>query len=154
MERLSGDGTSQAFRDRVDGEIERFWKRWGWMVDPLVVPVGLEVVVRPNAAMPPAVLHDLDNVVREYLIPRMVPSFGTVLDYRWTIDFDELRRTNPERARMWRQFGMPPKGTKAGVTGYQVWRIPPVAGEPGFVSVALAAEWDGKANPFRLLDNG
>lgn len=42
---------------------------------------------RPNAKTPPGVLHDLDNIVRDYLIPGIVPAFGTVSDQRWTIDF-------------------------------------------------------------------
>ena len=39
--------------------------------------------------------------VRDYLIHGIVPSFGTVSDHRWTIDFEELRRTDPELAARW-----------------------------------------------------
>lgn len=33
---------------------------------------------RPNAKTPPGVLHDLDNIVRDYLIPGIEPALGTV----------------------------------------------------------------------------
>jgi hypothetical protein len=61
------------------------------IISPLVIAVALEVVVRPNAATPVAVLHDLDKIVRDYLLPRIIPSFSTVTDHRWTVDFAELR---------------------------------------------------------------
>ena len=144
-------GESLAFRERIEREIATFQKRWGWVLEPLVVPVGLEVVIRPNPDTPPAVQHDLDNVVREFLIPQMVPSFGIVSDYRWTIDFENVRETNPEWAKSLARK-MPPKGTKAGVTGYQVWRVPAVEGQPGFVSVVLLAEDNKESDWFGLVD--
>lgn len=145
-------GESLAFRERIKREIATFRKCWDWILEPLLVPVGLEVVIRPNPETPPAVLHDLDNVVREYLIPQIVPSFGIVSDYRWTIDFEELRATNPEWAERYAQ-NMPPKGTKAGVNGYQAWRVPAVEGQPGFVSVALVGADYMTGDPFELVDS-
>ena len=146
-------GESRAFRERIVREIATFRKYWGWVLEPLVVPIGLEVVIRPNLEMPPAVQHDLDNVVRDYLIPKIVPSFGIVSDYRWTIDFEELRAIDPEWAERHAR-DMPLRGTKAGVSGYQVWRVPAVEGQPGFVSVALVAEEHFKgSDPFGLVDS-
>ncbi|WP_204370058.1 hypothetical protein [Klebsiella michiganensis] len=133
-------GSSDEFKQNVSKEITAFKNRWDWLINPLVVSVALEVIIRPNPATPPAVLHDLDNIVRDYLLPSIVPKFGTVSDHRWTIDFNELQRTNPEIAKSWGPNPMPPPGTKSGVTRYEAWRLPPVAGEPGFVSVALLAD--------------
>ena len=145
-------GESQAFQERIKREIATFRKCWDWILEPLLVPVGLEVVIRPNPETPPAVLHDLDNVVRKYLIRKIVPSFGIVSDYRWTTAFEKLRATDPESAETYAQK-MPPTGTKAGVSGYQAWRVPAVEGQPGFVSVALVGEDYMKSDLFELVDS-
>jgi hypothetical protein len=44
------------------------------------------------------VLYDLDIIVRGYLLPGIVPSFGTVSDHRWKIEFDKLRQRDPKLA--------------------------------------------------------
>ena len=48
---------------------------------------------------------------------------------------------------------LPPKGTKAGVTRYEVWRLPPVEGEDGFVSVALVSDVDFKGGLMDQVDD-
>ncbi|WP_238879977.1 hypothetical protein [Achromobacter xylosoxidans] len=145
-------GSSSGFKKNVTSEITTLKERWDWLLSPLIVSVALEVVVRPDAATPPAVLHDLDNIVRDYLIPQIVPKFGTVSDQRWTIDTEELKKTNPEVAASWAQQPMPPRGTEAGVTRYEAWRLPAVDGEPGFVSVALIADVDGMGDRLYEVD--
>ena len=56
---------------------------------------------------------------------------------------DRLRRTPPKNFELaWGANQTPPPGTKSGVTRYEAWRLPPVAGEAGFVSVALVADLD------------
>lgn len=144
------NGGSIGFKDSVRTEIADFKKRWDWLINPLVVPVGLEVIVRPSPKTPSAVLHDLDNIVRDYLIPEIVPSFGTVTDYRWTIDFEQLKQADSKLAESW--GSMPPTGTKAGVTRYEVWRLPAVDDEPGFVSVALVADIDDAGDMMEMAD--
>lgn len=144
----SGDST--AFKESVRVEIAAFKARWDKLINPLVVPVGLEVVVRPSPKTPSGVLHDLDNIVRDYLIPGIVPSFGTVTDYRWTIDHEQLKKLDSKLAESWGP--MPPPGTKAGVTRYEVWRLPAVDGEPGFVSVALVADVDATGDLMGVAD--
>lgn len=139
-------GGSAPFRQRVADEITAFKKRWDWIINPLVVAVALEVVVRPSPRTPAGVLHDLDNIVRDYLISGIVPAFGTVSDHRWMIDFDDLRRRDPKLAASWGPNPTPPVGTRNGVTSYEVWRPPAADEEPGFVSVALVADTDAKGN--------
>ena len=145
-------GSSDVFKRNVLEEISDFKTRWDWLINPLVVSVAVEVMIRPNPATPEAVLHDLDNVVRDYLLPSIVPNFGTVSDHRWTIDFDELQITNPEIAKSWGPNPTPPSGTKSGVTRYEAWRLPAVAGEPGFVSVALIADVDANGDHMDEID--
>ncbi len=83
-------GDLDVFKQNIAAEIAAFKQRWDWIINPLVVAVALEVIIRPNPETPAAVLHDLDNIVRDCLLPGIVPSFGTVSDHRWTIDFDDL----------------------------------------------------------------
>ncbi|MBB4103068.1 hypothetical protein [Allorhizobium borbori] len=146
-------GGSTVFKQSVSAEIATFKNRWDWIINPLVVAVALEVVVRPNPKTPPTVLHDLDNIVRDYLIPGIVPAFGTVSDQRWTIDFAALRERDPKLANAWGPNPTPPVGTKNGVTRYEVWRLPPVAGEPGFVSVALVSDIDAEGDLMQQMDD-
>ena len=145
-------GESSAFKQKVSDEIAAFKKRWDWIINPLVIAVALEVVVRPNPKTPPAVLHDLDNIVRDYLIPGIVPAFGTVSDQRWTIDFAELRERDAKLADSWGPNPTPPAGTRNGVTRYEVWRLPAVESEPGLVSVALVADIDAKGDLMDQMD--
>lgn len=145
-------GGSSVFKQKVTEEITAFKQRWDWIIDPLVVAVALEVVVRPNAKTPPGVLHDLDNIVRDYLIPGIVPAFGTVSDQRWTIDFAELRARDSKLADAWGPNPTPPAGTRNGVTRYEVWRLPAVEDEPGFVSVALVADMDATGDIMEQVD--
>ncbi len=144
-------GSSEAFKRMVADEIAAFKERWDWLISPLVIPVALQVIIRPNPSTPTAVLHDLDNIVRDYLIPGIVPSFGTVSDLRWTIDFDDLEKRNPDIAAAWPD-PLPPRGTRAGVTRYEAWRLPAVPDEPGFVSVALVADVDGEGDLMSEVD--
>jgi hypothetical protein len=145
------EGSSDAFRQRIADEIVKFKTRWDWVINPLVLAVALEVVVRPSPSTPKGVLHDLDNIVRDYLLPRIVPAFDTVTDQIWTIDLEELRRTEPDFVRRW--GSTPPKGTRSGVTRYEAWRLPPASdGAPGFVSVALIADIDVRRGLAEQLD--
>jgi hypothetical protein len=79
-------GDSGLFKQRIDAALVGFQQRWGWLISPLVVPVGLQVIFRPNPLTPPGAQHDLDNVVRDYLLPKIVAKFGTVSAHIWTVD--------------------------------------------------------------------
>jgi Holliday junction resolvase RusA-like endonuclease len=45
-------GDSSLFKTRIDAALEDFERRWGWLIRPLVVSVGLQVIVQPNASTP------------------------------------------------------------------------------------------------------
>ena len=146
-------GSSAGFIAHVDQQVKAFAKRWERFIKPLAVPVGVQVVVRPAPATPKGVLHDLDNIVRDYVLPKVIPTFDTVTAHRWTVDLNELRRIDPKLARRWEAERGPPKGTRAGVTHYEVWRLPPAAsGSTGFVSVSLVAGRNYGADTFRDID--
>ncbi|MBD8100425.1 hypothetical protein IFR08_17530 [Pseudomonas fluorescens] len=143
-------GSAAAFKERVSAEIKAFKERWSWLIDPLEVAVALEVIVRPSPDTPSGVLHDLDNIVRDYLIPGIVPGFGTVSDPIWLVDWDSIKEADPTPSdKAWSAFRSgprPPAGTKAGVTRYEVWRLPAVVGQPGILSVALISDNEGKGD--------
>ena len=147
-------GESKEFKRRIGDEIGRFRQKWSWIIDPLVVPVALEVVIRPNFATPSHMIHDLDNIVRDYLLPQIVPAFGTISDIRWTIDFQKFERNDSKFVRNWDVQPIPPKGTRAGVTRFEVWRLAATDGASGFVSVALVGDMDGEGDIFRQIDEG
>ena len=92
------------------------------------------------------------GIVRDYLISGIVPAFGTVSDQRWTIDFAELRARDPKLANAWGPNPTPPAGTRNGVTRYEVWRLPSVVDEPGFVNVALVADMDATGDIMEQVD--
>jgi hypothetical protein len=146
-------GESSAFKARIDAALDDFEQRWGWLIRPLVVSVGLQVIVQPNSSTAPGTRHDLDNVVRNYLLPKIVAKFGTVSAHVWTVDLEEMARVAPELAARWGAEPKPPKGSKAGVTGYEVWQLPPApAGEPGFVSVSLTAQPNHEGDLMERVD--
>jgi hypothetical protein len=147
-------GQSTSFKQQIETSVLAFKKKWDWLISPLVVPVALQLVVRPSPGTPKAILHDLDNIVRDYLIPKIVPTFGTVTDHRWLIDFEELRRRDPEVAASWGDRPTPPKGTRSGVARYEAWRLPPAKkGEKGFVSAAIVLEDAMMQDIFQQVDD-
>ena len=144
---------SDSFKRAIDAEVAKFKKRYDWIIRPLVVSVALEVIVRPFPSMPRGSIKDLDNMVRDYLLPKFVPAFGTASHYSWTIDFDELARRAPELRRHWGDKRTPPKGTRDGVTRYEVWLLPPASdGSEVFVSVALVTD-ELDRSVFRQIDD-
>lgn len=144
-------GESTQFKQRVQAEVAAFKQEWDWLMSPLAVPVALQLVVRPSPGMPRGVLHDLDNIVRDYLIPHFVPTFDTVSDFRWL--FENMRDEKPATAnRLWLDR-MPPKGTRAGVTRYEAWRLPAAKkGEKGFVSAAIVLDDIVSGSLFQQID--
>jgi hypothetical protein len=73
---------------------------------------------------------------------------------RWLIDFEDLRRRDPELAARWGPNPTPPKATRDGVTRYDAWRLPPAGqGKTGFVSVALVADTEFRGDFFHQIDD-
>jgi hypothetical protein len=127
-------GGGADYRAAVETALEAFLERWRGALTPLCAPVALEVVVKP----PPAATHhlfDLDNVVRNYLVPVATKVLAPPSHYMWALG----SRTPAEAGRM------PPASTKVGLVRFEAWRAPRVPGDtsPGFVSVALVADDHG-----------
>lgn len=127
-------GSGAGYRAAVEAALEEFLKRWRGALTPLCALVALEVVVKP----PPGAAHhlfDLDNVVRDYLVPAATKVLAPPSHYVWALG-------GPASAGDGRT---PPASTKVGLIRFEAWRAPRVPGDasPGFVSVALVADDHG-----------
>ncbi|HLL45716.1 MAG TPA: hypothetical protein VK399_03365 [Longimicrobiaceae bacterium] len=146
-------GRSQDYLRHVDEQVERFRARLGWMLQPLRVPVALQVIVKPPPPERANGLYDLDNVARTYIIPRVVEVFAPPTDIAWTIDIERLRASNPDSAAHWESLqAQLPKTSRTGLTRFEVWRVP-ADEEPGFVSAALVADIEELPGPFMRIDS-
>ncbi len=146
------DGSSDRWKAEIDERVTKFKERFGWLIDPLLVPVALEVVIKPSPLSRQRGLHDLDNVLRTYLIPRVVEILKPVSHHAFTIDMEAIKRDAPELVG---RFGAPPPlSTKAGVTRYEAWRLPPATeGSQGFVSVGVVRDITGHGDIFGQIDD-
>jgi hypothetical protein len=150
---------STLWKEEIDRKLRDFKSRLGWLIDPLLVPVALEVLIKPPPPSRYNNITDLDNVLRKYLIPRVVQIVRPVTDIAFTLDAATLRRGTPalsDNSRSGTRNGIstPPASTKAGVIRYEAWRLPPAKeGSKGFVSVALVADIAGYGDTFRRIDD-
>jgi hypothetical protein len=98
------------------------------------------------------VVHDLDNVVRDYLIPNVLDIFKPASDYAFTLD-DDARKSLARLARGNKQIPLPPLSTSVGVTRYEAWRLPPAnEGSEGYVQMALVNDLTGYGELFGQID--
>ena len=96
-------------------------------------------------------MHDLDNVVRSYLIPKVVEILKPVSHYAFTLD-DDARKSLAHFARDANQR-LPPLTTSLGVTRFDIWRPPPAReGSEGYVQMALVNDLTGYDDPFGQID--
>lgn len=154
-------GDSSAWRNEIEAKLEAFQTRFGWLLDPLLVPVALEVVIKPSPPSRNRGLHDLDNVLRTHLIPRVFEILKPLSHGSFTLDIDALNREMPHlfaRSALadW-PAGLPPpppESTRTGVTRYEVWRLPPAKeGSIGFVTITLVRDWSGGGDVFGQIDD-
>ncbi len=141
-------GTSRQYRAEIDRGLREFKQRYRWIMDPVIVPIAMEVVVKPPPNSRRQAIHDLDNVVRNYLLPRLFEIIKPLSDHSFTYDVEAVAKdlNLPPIPR-------PPLSTRIGVTRYEAWRLPPAReGEKGFVSVAIAADTKGPDSTFREVD--
>jgi hypothetical protein len=62
---------------------------------------------------------------------------------------------NPRYSRWKANRSMPPASSRAGITRYEVWRLPPAEeGGVGLVSLAVVADMTGLVDTFRQIDDG
>jgi hypothetical protein len=147
-------GSSGAYRLQVLSALRRFRERFARLLTPVRVPLALEAVVKPPPLSRRSGLHDLDNVLRRYLIPGVVDVFRPPSHYTWAHDSlysaPESRGRSRERGRATDR----PLSTAVGLVRMEAWRIPRVEGDnsPGFVGLALVADEFGYDDTLREVD--
>ncbi len=149
------EGASIAYRQDIEAKIRHFQDRYSWVLKPLRIPVTLEVVIKPPPPSRARGVHDLDNVLREYLIPRVIEIFEPPSDIAWTIDVNALRTHKPDLYAGWRErLQRLPASTRIGLTGYEAWRLQRSESDEsrGFVSVAIVPDTTGMADTLSRID--
>lgn len=145
-------GSSEVWKREIDEKLRDFQKRYRKLIEPWLVPVALEVLVKPPKQEKNT--HDLDNIVRSYLIPKIVDILKPVSDLAFTFDPETIRDTAPEIYALFHEARRPPASTKIGVTRYEVWRLRPAIDDgDGFVSVALVADSSGVGDTLRQIED-
>lgn len=151
--------SSRIWKAEIEQKLKEFQAKHDWLFNPMLTPVALEVVIRPPAPSRIKALHDLDNVLRTYLMPKVLKILQPISDHAFSVDFDALARRLdtpevPAGFAAWvRARKTPPASTRIGVTRYDAWRLPPAAdGEKGFVSVALVSDMTGTNGVTQRLD--
>jgi hypothetical protein len=143
------DGASKQYKKEVETKLRDFQTKFGWVLDPLAVPVALQVVVRPPPESRQRGRHDLDNVLRDYLIPRVIDVLKPLSHVAFTFpDPNSFRSPIPGL-----RLPKPPPSTRVGLTRYEAWRLPPAQeNSVGFVSVTVVADSNPYGGIFREID--
>lgn len=139
-------GSSDQYMATIKKEVQRFQAEFSWLLEPLLIPVALEVVIKPPPPSRTRALHDLDNVLRNYLIPQVVGIFKPPSDIAWAVNIEQLKNSGSKYARHWEEKTRSmPASTKTGLTRFEAWRLPRSEDDmsPGFVSLALVHDPSG-----------
>jgi hypothetical protein len=144
------DGASKQYEQEIESKLRQFQTKYGWIINPLLVPVALEVVVKPPPMRRQRGVHDLDNVLRDYLIPRVVDVLKPPSHPCWTLrDPDSFFSMSIAGVRL----PKPPTSTRIGLMRYEAWRLPPAKEDSrGFVSVAIVTDAKPCGGVFHEID--
>lgn len=146
------DGTSASYARTAIEKILEFQQRYPKILRSIDIPVALVVIVKPPGSSQTRGKHDLDNVLRDYLIPRVVDAFSPPSSYWWTLDDTPSSRDRG----YWSNDSRPtlPASTRVGLSRYEAWRLRrhPEDNRPGFVSVAVVPDMFGLEGVFSRID--
>jgi hypothetical protein len=134
------DGQSTVWKSEIRAKLGEFREKWRKLLSPLLVPVAVEVILRPPPPNRQKNVHDLDNVLRNYLLPRVAEVLQPPSDYAFTLG--DVGRD------------LPPLSTRIGFSRYEAWRLPPAPeGSAGFVSLAIVADITGHESVLHRIDS-
>jgi hypothetical protein len=148
-------GSSLFFRSQLSEAVAVFRERFKRLLTPLLIPVALEVVVKPPRSSTAHGVHDLDNLLRRYLIPVIVETFQPPSHFLWALErhsFDSLGIRQP--LLQTRTRGRLPQSAAIGLIRIEAWRVPRTEDDntPGFVSLALVADDFGYRDSVSSVD--
>jgi hypothetical protein len=141
-------GASAEYRAHVVQQLQAFRSRFKKLLSPIRIPIGLEVVVKPPPYSRLIAAHDLDNILRRYLVPGVVETFEPPSHYHWANDAAYPGGSSQDKR------DQPPRSTATGLIRLEAWRIPRASNDlsPGFVSLALVADEFGYGGSLRAID--
>lgn len=148
---------SDAFKAAVRQAFKEFGSSFRWLMLPLKIPVGIEVVVKPPHGANKGELFDLDNVVRTYLMNSIHKELSPPSDYLHAVDLDYEVISSDATAKILREMRdrreALPKVVRTGVVRYEVFRLPEAAADcpDGYVTVNLTHGLEN-ADIFRRID--
>jgi hypothetical protein len=148
-------GDSEPYRAAIDQAISNFRKKFGWIIQPLLVPIAIEAVIKPAPIARRTNMNDLDNVARNFLIPAVVEQLRPPSDLGWVADVQREAGTNVHAAAYWEERSdRLPRSTRIGVTRYDILELPrdDLDDGAGFVSVSLVADPIGLGSLFGRVD--
>jgi hypothetical protein len=137
-------GSGDVWRSEIDEKIDAFKTKWARLIVPLLTPIAVEVVIKPPPAKNFNALFDLDNVMRTYVVPRVIDKLRPVSHPAFIFNDDVDGTTPTFRVGDHRPFVTPPKSSKFGVTRYEAWRLPEADSvKDAFVTIAVVADLVG-----------
>lgn len=127
------EGGSTLLKKEIDEKLADLQSRFRFVFEPLLAPVAVEVLIKPPPPRRQRAVHDLDNVLRTYLVPRVVDMFKPPSNY----DFAFAPISTHD-------LSLPPLSTRFGLTRYEAWRLPPASDdERGFICLAIVHDPSG-----------
>ncbi len=148
-------GSSVLFRSQLSEVVALFRERFESLLTPLLIPVALEVVVKPPRSFTRHTIQDLDNLLRRYLIPVIVETFQPPSHFLWALERHTLHNLGIRQPLLHsRTRSRLPKSAAVGLIRLEAWRIPRGANDdtPGFVSLALVADDFGYRDSVSSVD--
>jgi hypothetical protein len=136
-------GSSDHYRAEIDQRIRAFREQYQKLLVPLRTPVALDVIIKPPPSTRHHALHDLDNVVRTYLVPKVTELLEPPSDIAWAFDLSSIARRSGNQDSWWlNRLAKLPRSARVGLIRYEAWRIPRAQDDtsPGFVSAAVVAD--------------
>ena len=146
-------GTSLPYRNAALAKIREFQERYPRLLKSLNIPVALIVVIKP--ALVTRGKHDLDNVLRDYLIPKVVDLFQPPSSLHWALETRRAAtRLTTQKTGKVHSIERPPASTRTGLSRYEAWRLTrhPQDISPGFVSIAIVPDMFGMEGVFSKID--
>jgi hypothetical protein len=146
-------GSSKAYRADALKKIREFQRRNPGLLRSLNIPVAVVVVIKPPRQA--RGMHDLDNVLRDYVIPRIVDTFQPPSNVHWALNPRLDRRHDRSETFMAPSIHRaPPSSTRTGLARYEAWRLTRHPGDStaGFVSISIVPYDYGLEGAFSRIE--
>lgn len=151
----SRSGESTEYVSAVEQAVAQFHKKYSWIITPLLVPIAIEVAVKPAPVSRRASSNDLDNVAKNFLIPAVVKEFQPLSDIAWISLAQRSSKTDSHATVRGESKRKLPVSARVGITRYDVVEIPRDQSDDdrGYVIMSIAADPIGYNGIFNRVDS-